>query len=400
LSINFSQITILENNSNYLKFGIYTSFYDSEKFIEQSFNVIESINYDNFEWHITDDFSSDNTKELLIDRIKKSPIKHKIKFMEQSEKKQMYWEPNLFFDNTFDWIVLIDSDDMVDSECLTIYNNVLQNKNDVSLISSDFHKINEKDNSLHSISYIINDDKISNKINRYHPSCDYLNNISYSCFGHLRAFKHNTIDKFQIDNNLACAEDSYHIFWSNSYGKYLHIPRPLYKWYLRNDSESHNVNVKPGFNDNFEIALNKLKSSDYGTDNSFNDVYLETSALGSYNIGDLKNKTVSLWSKTLSTHQKEKLKLLYSDSTLSFNNEHSDINVICLNNFNNNDLDIILSKISKSKILLYYQNQKYHTNNDEKDKELSTQLTYYKEVVDKHLSYNWWTYIRHFIIKN
>ena len=180
----------------------------------------------------------------------------------------------------------------------------------------------------------------------------------------------------------------------------MHIPRPLYKWYLRNDSESHNVNVKPGFNDNFEIALNKLKSSDYGTDNSFNDVYLETSALGSYNIGDLKNKTVSLWSKTLSTHQKEKLKLLYSDSTLSFNNEHSDINVICLNNFNNNDLDIILSKISKSKILLYYQNQKYHTNNDEKDKELSTQLTYYKEVVDKHLSYNWWTYIRHFIIKN
>ena len=399
-SINSSEITILEKNSNYLKFGIYTSFYDSEKFIEQSFSVIESINYNNFEWHITDDFSSDNTKELLIDRIKKSPIKHKIKFMEQSEKKQMYWEPNLFFDTTFDWIVLIDSDDMVDPECLTIYNNVLQNKNDVSLISSDFHKINDKDNSLHSISYILNDDKISNKIDRYHPSCDYLNNISYSCFGHLRAFKHNSIDKFKIENNLACAEDSYHIFWSNSYGKYLHIPRPLYKWYLRNDSESHNVNVKPGFNDNFEIALNKLKSSDYGTDNSFNDIYLETSALGSYNIGELKNKTVSLWSKTLSTHQKEKIKLLYSDSTLSFNNEHSDINIICLNNFNNNDLDIILNKISKSKILLYYQNQKYHTNNDEKDKELSNKLDYYKEVVDKHLSYNWWTYIRHFIIKN
>jgi hypothetical protein len=85
---------------------------------------------------------------------------------------------------------------------------------------------------------------------------------------------------------------------------------------------------------------------------------------------------------------------------LSFNNEHSDINIICLNNFNNNDLDIILNKISKSKILLYYQNQKYHTNNDEKDKELSNKLNYYKEVVDKHLSYNWWTYIRHFIIKN
>jgi hypothetical protein len=362
--------------------------------------VIENITYNNFEWHITDDFSSDNTKQLLLDRIDKSPIKHKIKFMEQSEKKQMYWEPNLFFDNTFDWIVLIDSDDMVDSECLTIYNNVLQNKSDVSLISSDFHKLNETNNSLHSISYILNDDKISNKIEKYHPSCDYLNNISYSCFGHLRAFKHSSIDKFKIENNLACAEDSYHIFWSNSYGKYLHIPRPLYKWYLRNDSESHNLNVKPGFNDNFEIALSKLKSSDYGVDDSFNDVYLETSALGSYDIGMLKNKTVSLWTKQLSTHQKEKLKQLYSDSTLSFDDKYSDINIVCLNSFNKEELDFILSKISKNKILLYYQNQKYHTNNDEKDYELTSQLNYYREVIDKHIRYSWWTYIRHFIIKN
>ena len=398
--IDPSEITISKTSDSYLKFGIYTSFYDSEKFVEQSFRIIESINYDNFEWHITDDFSSDNTKKLLIDRINKSHIGHKIKFIEQSEKKQMYWEPNLFFDSTFDWIVLIDSDDMVDPECLTIYNNFLQNKNDVSLISSDFHKINDGDNSLHSISYILNDDKISNKIDRYHPNCDYLNNISYSCFGHLRAFKHNAIDKFQIENNLACAEDSYHIFWSNSYGKYLHIPRPLYKWYLRNDSESHNLNAKPGFNDNFEIALNKLKSSDYGVDSSFNDIYLETSALGSYDIGGLKNKIVSLWSKPLSTHQKEKIKLLYSDSTIVFNSEYSDINIICLNHFNNNELDSILNKISKDKILLYYQNQKYHTNNEEKDKELSNQLKYYKEVLDKHISYSWWTYIRHFIIKN
>jgi glycosyltransferase involved in cell wall biosynthesis len=47
-----------------IKFGLYTSFYNNEKFVNQSFDNIESINYENFEWHITDDFSSDNTKEL------------------------------------------------------------------------------------------------------------------------------------------------------------------------------------------------------------------------------------------------------------------------------------------------------------------------------------------------
>jgi len=28
------------------------------------------------------------------------------------------------------------------------------------------------------------------------------------------------------------------------------------------------------------------------------------------------------------------------------------------------------------------------------------QLEYYKEVLDKHIAYSWWMYIRHFIIKN
>jgi hypothetical protein len=159
------------------------------------------------------------------------------------------------------------------------------------------------------------------------------------------------IDEFKITNNLACAEDSYHIFWSNSYGKYLHIPRPLYKWYLRGDSESHNTNVKPGFNDNFEIALNKLNSSDYGIDTTFNDVYVETCALGSYNIGELKNKKVSLWTRVLSDTQKEKIQILYSDSELNFNNQNDDIHIICLNFFNGHELEIVLNKIQNKKIL-------------------------------------------------
>jgi glycosyltransferase involved in cell wall biosynthesis len=382
-----------------MKFGIYTSFYNNEKFIEQSFKNIENIKYDDFEWHITDDFSSDNTKQLLIDRINISTIKHKVKFMEQSEKKLMYWKPNLFFDESFDWVVLIDSDDIVDSECLNIYDKILRDKPEVVLVSSDAHKINEDNDTLHSILYVINDDKISNKINKYHPSCDYLNNISYSCFGHLRAFK-NVIDEFKITNNLACAEDSYHVFWSNSYGKYLHIPRPLYKWYLRGDSESHNTNIKPGFNDNFEIALSKLKSSDYGIDTTFNDVYVETCALGSYNIGELKNKKVSLWTRVLSDIQKEKIQILYSDSELKFNNQNDDIHIICLNFFNGHELEIVLNKIQNKKILFYYQNQKYHTDNNQKDIELLNQLNYYRDIIGKYINYNWWTYIRHFIIKN
>jgi len=382
------------------KFGLYTSFYNSENFIDSSFKNIESIKYENFEWHITDDFSSDNTKNLLLERIKVSSIKDKIKFIEQSEKKQMYWRPDLFFDKTFDWIVVVDSDDLIDDEFLNVYNDIIQNKNDITLISSDFHKIYDENKNLHSISYILNDDKMSNKIVNYHPSCDYLNNISYSCFGHLRAFKHNINYDFIINDYTACADDSYRVFWVNSFGKYLHIPRPLYTWVYRTDSESHTNNPPKNFNANFNIGLDKLKETDGGVDTMFNDIYVETSALGSNNIGELKNKKVSLWSRELSTSQKEKLKLLYSDSNLVFNEQYSDINVVCLNFFNSDELDLLLSKISKNKILLYYQNQKPHTDNIQKDSELEKQLDYYIKVVDKHMVYNWWTYIRHFIIKN
>ena len=383
-----------------IRFGLYTSFYKCEKYVDRIFANIESLNYENFEWHIVDDFSSDNTKQKVLDRLSISPIKNKIVFYDQSIKKQMDWRPDLFFDNTFDWIVVVDSDDIVDCEFLEIYNKIIQSNKEVTLISSDFHKIYENTDNLHSISYIINDDIMSKKINRYHPSCDYLSNTSYSCFGTLRAFKHNINYNFIINDTTACADDSYRVFWVNSLGKYLHIPRPFYTWIYRTNSESHTKNPPKNFNANFEISLNKLKSSDFGVNEEYNDVYLETCSLGSYKIGELKNKTVSLWTKSLSENQKEKLSILYSDIRLKFNDENSEIHIFCLNRFNENDLNLILSKVSKKKLLFYYQNQNYHETNEQKDNELQFQLNKYLTIISKHIGFSWWTYIRHFIIWN
>jgi glycosyltransferase involved in cell wall biosynthesis len=381
------------------KFGLYTSFYKCERYVDTIFKNIESLNYENFEWHITDDFSPDNTRQVVLDRLSISPIKEKIKYYDQTEKKQMYWKANEFFDESFDWIVLVDSDDEIDTNCLVVYDKIISKRPDIGFLSCDFHKIYEESNSLHSISYLINDEKISKKIDRHHPECDYLNNISYSCYGLLRAFKHSLVDEFKITNNLACAEDSYHVFWSNSYGTYLNVPRPLYKWHLRHDSESHS-SLPPNFNDNFEIAMNKLKASDYGVDNYFNDVYLETSALMSFPWLGLKDKKVSLWSRNLTSDFQEKLKDLYYDTDLKFNDSESDIHIFTLNYFSQEELNLILKTVKDKKCLFYYQNQKHHSSHENKDKELSRQLEYYTSIIGNHTGYSWWTYIRHFIISN
>jgi len=381
-----------------LKFGIYTSFYNSEKFIDRVFNTVESINYSKFEWHITDDFSTDNTKSLLLERIEKSKIKNKIKYYNQRYKKEMYWKPNNFFGSSFDWIILIDSDDEVDPNCLLVYNNILEYRDDISIITSDSHKIHEDTLNLHSISYILNDEKISTKIDRYHPSCDYLNNISYNCFGHLRGFNNLKVREFEIKNNLACAEDSFRIFWCNSFGKYLHIPRSMYKWYLRNDSESHG-SVPEGFNDNFDGALEKLKKSDFGISDEYNDVYLETCGLVSCEVGELTNTKTTLWSRTLSSDQKQKIKEIYFDVDLKFNEFGSDINVVILNYISGNDLELILQEIKNTKIIFYYQNQNFHTTNENKDNELIEKTEYFKSIIQKYCGFSWWIYIRHLIIK-
>ena len=381
-----------------LKFGIYTTFYNCERFVEKIFNSMEQLNYDNFEWHITDDYSSDNTKKMILDRLENSVLKNKIKYYEQTEKKQMYWKPNLFFDSSFDWIVLVDADDDFDKNFLNVYNTFLQGREDLTIVSSDCFKLYEETKSLHSMSYLLNDDVISNKIKRYHPSCDYLNNLSYSCFGLLRGFK-NIIPSFDVEDMLACAEDSYHVFWSNSYGKYLHIPRPLYVWYLRDDSESHSKSVPPNFNGNFNIALNKLNKSDGGVDKTFNELYVETSTLSSYGVEKLTNKNVSLWTRTLPQGQQELLKKLYYDVNLTFNDSNSDIHLMSLNYLNTELLENILPKINGKEIVFYYQNQKYHLTNEEKDNELQYQLNYFIPTISKYRGFSWWTYIRHFIIR-
>ena len=384
---------------NNIKFGIYTTFYNCERFVDKIFTSIEMLNYDNFEWHITDDYSSDNTKSLILERLEKSPLRHKIIYYEQSEKKQMYWKPNEFFDDTFDWIILMDADDDFDYNFLNIYNYFLYGREDISLVSSDFFKIYEENKSFHSISYLLNDDIISNKIKRYHPSIDYLNNVSYSCFGPLRGFK-NIISKFEVDDMLACAEDSYHVFWANSFGKYLHIPRPLYVWNLRDDSESHSKSIPPNFNSNFEGALTKLNQNDGGVDKMFNDIYVETSTLGSYDFKPFKHKKVSLWTRVLSQGQKEILQKLYYDVDLSFNDKTAELHLFTLNYYNENDLSSVLEKIKGKQMLFYYQNQNYHETGEQKDKELQFQLDRYSRLIGNHTGHSWWTYIRHFIIKN
>jgi hypothetical protein len=148
------------------------------------------------------------------------------------------------------------------------------------------------------------------------------------------------------------------------------------------------------------LNLNKLNLNDGGVDKKFNDIYVETSTLSSYEFEKLKGKRVSLWTRVLSQGQKDILKKLYYDVDLGFNDVDAEIHLFSLNYFNKNDLDKILEDIKGKKMMFYYQNQNYHKTNEQKENELQIQLHKYLNIIGKHTGYGWWTYIRHFIIKN
>lgn len=385
-----------------MKFGIYTSFFNCQEYVDAIFNNIEKLNYYNFEWHITDDFSTDNTLASIKDRLAVSCIRDKIKYHTQDSKKEMYWYPNRFFDESFDWIVLVDADDEIGKNTLNTINTIIKNNaSDIAILTTDFHKIDEDNGNLHSISYIKNEDEISKKIQKYHPECDYLQNTSYYCFGTCRAFKNLPKLEFKIIDQLACAEDSYRIFWMNFHGKYLHVPRALYKWNRRENSESHNNTLPSNFNANFYPALKRLQKSDKGVDFTFLPVYTETCSIQSIPFDVMENTTeLNLISRELSHRNKEQLKLLYSDKYLSFDIRDKGVNVVCLEFIDDVELKSILDRVGTSgKLLLYYHSTHRHSSVSNLELHIDKKLENIKQILlENGYNFSWWRYIRHLVV--
>ncbi len=381
------------------KFAIYTSFYKSERYIDQLYDNLMSINYLNWTWFVTDDFSPDNTKSKLLDKIKGN---NRIVYLEQSYKKQMYWKPNSMIPSEYEYILLVDSDDLVDINILTVYNYFFQKYPDVTLISCDYKKINEIDEQVHSIGFVKNDDVLYKKLEHYHPNIDYLNNLSYYCLGHGRCFKNLKQLDFEIDDFDACAEDSYHTMYSNGFGKWLHIPRNLYKWSYRTDSESHSV-VKSNFNGNFNIAYEKCKNNPHEPIYDYNECYKEFNSLIFFDINTL-NQNICLISPRLSNNQKNKIREIYIDKNIEFNKYSGFIQYsMILNYYESEDgLNEVLTqlKLCNNKIYLkmYYLNENVHLNDNFRDSFLNEKLNKFKSIITMHFqNYSYYYYLRHLI---
>lgn len=350
-----------------IKFAIYTSFYNCSKYVDQIFENILSINYEDWKWFITDDFSSDGTGEIIRE---KAQGNNRIQYVTQTCKKEMYWQPNKFIPDEYEYILLVCSDDKVDPNILKVYDSILRRKgSNVSVLTCDLQEIYEETNSLKSIGYVLNQENIIKKLDSHYPEIDYVKNLGYFAFGLGMCFKNYPNLNFEIDDFNASSEDFYRILYMSSLGMWIHVPRNLYTWTARSDSESRRE-ADPIFYKNFDIAFNKCKDSVHEPAYDYNSSYKELNSL--LVESDLnKFERISIISPWISTDQKEKIKEIYPEKHLFFNAyEGADLYSIIANySYEGDSLIKILGQIkeknSRGKIIIYYLDETIHGSNDD-----------------------------------
>lgn len=193
-----------------MKFSISTTFYKRGFDVERIYNQVLDQTYNDWEWVVTDDFSeTDSAKEKLLDICSKDP---RVKYFEQSRKKEMYWNPQKGCSGTH--ILQLDSDDYLYPKTLEVYRHLFLKHPEVSGMSC--------------ISYIVDANDVWVEMQggghynfeehsnfNFVPSAKMFKNI-------FPEFDDGYLEWYQQDTNI--------VRHMETVGKWLYVPRVLYKY--------------------------------------------------------------------------------------------------------------------------------------------------------------------------
>lgn len=293
-----------------MKFTVTTSFYNGEQYIDRLYQSLKNQTYTNWEWVVTDDWSQDNAKEKLIELASKD---RKVKYVEQSKKKEMFWNPQVFCPNA-EIIVQLDVDDLIHAKALEVYAHFFTKFPDVIAINCAQTHIMRPDGGWDC--YICIDYRKDN-------------NMSAGQMVFLRAWRNNPNIKLDFNPN-----DWMNYFYNDlsmmcvleEHGKILNLHRTLYSYTRRKDSISHSESDDLPAVRKENADLMAMIKSRRDNDN------LDTLERYFYPVQDLASlfvdqdfgcmdtqQKVSLISTEKSAYKKKLLKELYFDHDINFN---------------------------------------------------------------------------------
>jgi glycosyltransferase involved in cell wall biosynthesis len=104
------------------RFTVFTSCYNSERFIHRVFESLDSQTFRDFEWLVIDDASSDRTVQIIRDYIKTA--KFPVQFIERKENKMLSENVNLGVELARgELMVFAGHDDRFDPEALEVFDS-------------------------------------------------------------------------------------------------------------------------------------------------------------------------------------------------------------------------------------------------------------------------------------
>lgn len=305
-----------------MRFTFTTSFYNNCEYVQGLYNAIKAQTYKNWEWVVTDDFSThSSSKELLKDIAKND---RKVKYVDQYFKKEMFWNPQNFCKDA-EIIIQMDSDDWPVPKALEVYHYFFTKFPDVVLMICASHHINAQNKRWAWYDFL--DNRLFNNL-----SCGHITffrawrnnpNINYD-FNPKNQMKH-----YFNDLSLVCSLEEY--------GKVLSLPRDLYRRNNRHDSISCSLTPTGSVRDegiNLENNIKKRRlNPQFDSFNRYFDPILDFKyCFSDISFGEISQQLkISFHSKCLNFQRENLLKELYFDHHIIFNKIDGDEDYVFIN---------------------------------------------------------------------
>lgn len=380
------------------KFLIVTSFYNNtKKHVQTTFDNVLKQSYQDWILIVGDDFSDDPEFRTYLKNQVTSINDPRIIYYDVKYKRELYLYQNFFQEYEYDYYFDLDSDDEIDSNILKIYHNHFKKYPNVNSIYSDFNKVDEE-NNLQMLSLIQSPSNFAEEFNLRSTqdfTTIYSQRSGQHMFGVARAMRKPKENKLLVKELCRTATDSLFLFYSLTKGDHLHIPRRLYTYINRPNSDSSWMSTEEISKFNLNVELYKKKYVPSKFKNPYKNVWLETSAISSCKWIDNVSEFCLITNSDIDI---DLIRFLYPDKKIVLNNFTHKNQVVVWNNLNPK-IKSQLKLNNTNNCTVFFSDENYTYSPPKALQNFDNSSFKFREELNQYFNgYNWYSYFRQCIV--
>ena len=350
------------------KFLAVASFHNNpDEHIDLTINNVLKQTHQDWILIVGDDHSTDKDFKRRLKKKVADLNDPRIIYYQLEKRRELYLYQNMFLEYQYDYFFDLDSDDVLDPMLFETYDRHYIQFTEVQSIFSDYHQVTP-DGNLEQWSLVKPVEDYLEEWNFRHYGNFweiYSERSTQKMFGHARSMRRVDTKQLPILKECKTSTDTYFLFYNLTRGKHLHIPRNLYTYINRpgSDSSAMTIEEHTDFNLNASFCMDQdlMAASDH-----YSDVWTTTSAISTCEWLSQVD-SFSVWSDKLTATQQQKIRFLYPDKQISFNEAH--VNLIVDRQQTH---DILLEEINTShikRVSILCHNENEHDTTEQAFKE-------------------------------